>query len=84
MTSAIILLVAVLTLSIFLALPLGHYMYRVVEGHRFWASRLLGPLENGIYRLTGINVDDGMGWKRYVLSLLLFNLFGSDSPQLAA
>ena len=32
MTSAIILLVAVLTLSIFLALPLGHYMYRVVEG----------------------------------------------------
>ena len=76
MTSAILLLVAVLTLSIFLALPLGHYMYRVVDGHRFWASRLLGPLENGIYRLTGINVDDGMGWKRYVLSLLLFNLFG--------
>ena len=52
MTSAIILLVAVLTLSILLALPLGHYMYRVVEGHRFWATRFLGPLEKGIYRLT--------------------------------
>ena len=76
MTSAIILLVAVLTLSIFLALPLGHYMYRVVEGHRFWASRLLGPLENGIYRLTGVNVDDEMGWKRYSLSLLFFNMLG--------
>ena len=76
MTSAIILLVAVLTLSILLALPLGHYMYRVIEGQRFWATRLLGPLENGIYRLTGINTDDEMGWKRYALSLLFFNLLG--------
>ena len=76
MTSAIILLVAVLTLSILLALPLGHYMYRVVEGHRFWATRFLGPLEKGIYRLTGVKVDDEMGWKRYSLSILLFNMLG--------
>ncbi|MHB8320963.1 MAG: potassium-transporting ATPase subunit KdpA [Acidithiobacillus sp.] len=76
MTSAIILLVAVLALSVFLALPLGHYMYRVVEGHRFWATRFLGPLEKRIYRLTGVPVDDEMGWKRYSLSLLLFNILG--------
>ncbi|OFA15977.1 hypothetical protein A4U49_09910 [Acidithiobacillus ferrivorans] len=76
MTSAIILLVAVLTLSILLALPLGHYMYRVVEGHRFWATSFLGPLEKGIYRLTGVKVDDEMGWKRYSLSILLFNMLG--------
>ena len=76
MISTILLTAAVLLLTILLALPLGHYMYRVIEGQRFWATRLLGPLENGIYRLTGINTDDEMGWKRYALSLFLFNLLG--------
>jgi potassium-transporting ATPase potassium-binding subunit len=37
-------------------------------------DKLLGPIENSIYRLTGVDPTRGMGWKEYFLAALLVNV----------
>lgn len=59
-----------------LAKPLGVYMAGVYENRPLLLKRLLGPLEIGFYRLSGINPEQEMGWKSYAAALLWFNLFG--------
>ncbi|MCL2760263.1 MAG: potassium-transporting ATPase subunit KdpA [Desulfuromonadales bacterium] len=66
-----IFVVAVLLL---LVKPLGSYMFRVYQGERTFLSIILRPFEGLIYRIAGVNSEEEMGWKRYLLSLLLFNL----------
>jgi len=59
-----------------LAWPLGLYMARVYTGDLPVYVRWLRPLENGLYRLSGIKPDEGMPWLRYALAFLVFNLLG--------
>jgi len=59
-----------------LAKPLGVYMAAVYENRPLFLKRLLGPLETGFYRLSGVNPEQEMGWKSYVAALLWFNVFG--------
>ena len=54
-----------LIVLIALAKPLGWYMARVFEGQSAGLTRLLGPVEKGIYRLCGIRQNEEMGWKTY-------------------
>jgi len=65
--------VAVLLL---MAWPLGIYMARVYEGSAPRWVRFLGPLERFIYRVARVRPDQEMGWKRYAVAMLLFNLLG--------
>jgi K+-transporting ATPase ATPase A chain len=37
-------------------------------------DRLLNPIENSIYKLTGVDPAHGMGWKGYFLAALLVNV----------
>ncbi|MGZ5052884.1 MAG: potassium-transporting ATPase subunit KdpA [Methylobacter sp.] len=59
-----------------LAKPLGVYMAAVYENRPLWLKRLLGPLESGFYRLSGVQPEQEMSWKDYAIALLWFNLFG--------
>jgi len=59
-----------------LAKPLGAYMAAVYENRPLLLKRILGPLEAGFYRLSGVNPEQEMGWKNYAAALLWFNLFG--------
>jgi len=59
-----------------LAKPLGVYMAAVYENRPLLLKRILGPLEAGFYRLSGVNPEQEMGWKSYATALLWFNLFG--------
>jgi len=56
-----------------LAVPLGAYMARVYDGEPIWLSRIFGPLERALYRLTGIRADQEMSWRSYAVALLLFS-----------
>ncbi|MBU2755022.1 potassium-transporting ATPase subunit KdpA [Acidithiobacillus sp. CV18-2] len=76
MSNSLLLTAALLLTVILLAIPLGRYMHRVYDGQRFWATRALGGVERGIYWLIGTSPAKEMDWKRYALSLLLFNLIG--------
>ncbi|HTP65840.1 MAG TPA: potassium-transporting ATPase subunit KdpA [Geobacteraceae bacterium] len=54
--------------------PLGTFMARVFQGERTFLSPVFLPCENLLYRICGVNRDEEMGWKRYAIATLLFNL----------
>jgi K+-transporting ATPase ATPase A chain len=56
--------------------PFGTYMARVFQGERTFLSPVLVPCENLLYRVCGVDRDEEMGWKRYAVAMLLFNLVG--------
>ena len=37
-------------------------------------DKILNPIENFIYRITGVNTEQGMSWKQYFLAGLLLNV----------
>ena len=59
-----------------LAKPLGSYMARVYEGEPTVLARAFGSFERLLYRLIGKQASVEMGWKRYAVALLVFNLLG--------
>ena len=59
-----------------LAWPLGLYIARVFDGPEPWLVRALGPLERAIYRICGVKPDESMGWKRYAVAMMAFQVVG--------
>ena len=72
----IALLLAFFALVLLPAPWLGRFYYNVMEGKRTWLTPLLGPVEQGCYRLAGVNAQQEQNWKQYALALLAFNLAG--------
>ena len=65
-----------LVVLIALVKPLGAFMADVYEGKRTLLSPVLGWLERLVYRVSGVDEKDDMGWKRYLWATLWFNLAG--------
>lgn len=65
-----------LALLIGLSVPLGVYMYKVMTGQKVFLSRLLSPVEKGIYKVMGIKGEDEMTAKKYTFSVLAFSAIG--------
>ena len=65
-----------LVILVVLAIPLGRYMGKVMNGERVFLSRALVPCERFIYRVMHVRVDEEMSWKKYAASVLLFSLTG--------
>ena len=57
-----------------LAIPLGSYMGKVMNGERVFLSRLLLPVENLIYRGLRIDKEEEMGWKKYSVCTAVFSV----------
>lgn len=74
--NAVIQYVLYFAIVIVLAVPLGRFMARVMDGERTFLSPVLGPVERGIYRLLHIDEAEQMGWKRYLVSVLAFSGIG--------
>lgn len=55
---------------------LGQYMAKVFTGEKNFLSVILGPIENLLYKLFGVNKNEEMNWKPYSLHLIIFNLVG--------
>ncbi len=51
-------------------------MARVYENKPCGFDKVIGPFERAIYRLSGIQPEQGMNWKHYLGSLLVFNFLG--------
>src|SRR5262249_48716035 len=45
--------------------PVGDYLARVFNGERTWLDPMLSPLEQGFYRVAGIDPATEMNWKHY-------------------
>ncbi|MYN30692.1 potassium-transporting ATPase subunit KdpA [Duganella levis] len=79
---SIILLIVFLAVLLALAWPLGIVLARVGDGNAAGTSPLRGlgwlaKIERLIYRLAGVNPQEGQGWKTYALSLLAFSVLGT-------
>jgi K+-transporting ATPase ATPase A chain len=61
---------------ILLAKPLGTYMARVYQGERTFLDPILRPIERLVYRASGVQMDQEMGWKTYAVAMLLFSVLG--------
>jgi len=68
----------IIFLAVLIALikPLGTYMAHVYEGRPAIINVWFGWLENLIYRLSGIKPGQGMSWKEYAASAMIFNIIG--------
>jgi K+-transporting ATPase ATPase A chain len=63
-------------LVLLLTRPLGAYMARVFSGERTFLTPLLRPLEQILYRLSGVNPEEEQHWTKYAIAMLLFNVAG--------
>ena len=55
--------------------PLGSYMTRVFTGERTFLSPVLGPIERGLYRVSGIDDRQEQHWLAYTGAVILFLVF---------
>ncbi|TGE35140.1 potassium-transporting ATPase subunit KdpA [Desulfosporosinus fructosivorans] len=62
-----------LVLLIGLSIPLGIYMYKVMTGQKVFLTRVLSPIEKGIYKIMGVRDDEEMGAKKYALAIIVFS-----------
>ncbi len=60
-------------LTILLAYPLGKYIAKVYGGEKTLFD-FLKPVENFIYRISGINPKQAMNWKEFLVAMLSINL----------
>ncbi|WEN15570.1 potassium-transporting ATPase subunit KdpA [Rhodanobacter sp. AS-Z3] len=65
-----------LIVLLLLVKPVGSYMALVFADAPNRVTRFGACIERGIYRLCGIDHAEDMGWKRYALAMLLFNVLG--------
>lgn len=76
MTYTILQYLIYLVILIVLAIPLGSYIGKVMNGEKIFLSKLLYPCEKFIYKLMKVKSNEEMNWKKYIYSVLTFNVIG--------
>ena len=66
--------IAQIVLMIALSYPLGKYIAKVYKGKKVW-SDFMKPVENVIFRFSGINPEEEMNWKQFLRAMLVVNAF---------
>lgn len=74
MTATILQYALYLIVLVALAIPLGAYMAKVMQGDRTLLSPILNPCERLIYRALRVRAEEQMTWKKYAASVLIFSL----------
>lgn len=71
--NAVIQYILYLAVLIALAIPLGAYIKKVMNGEKTFLSKILTPCENAVYKVMRVNKDEQMNWKKYAVSVLIFS-----------
>ncbi len=74
--STVIQYILYLAILVILAIPLGAYIKKVMDGEKTFLSKLLTPCENAVYKVLRVNKDEQMNWKKYTVSVLIFSGIG--------
>ncbi|KTE20630.1 potassium-transporting ATPase subunit A [Sphingopyxis sp. H050] len=69
-----LLIAAFVGILLLLTKPMGQWLFALYEGRSTPLHRLLGPVETGFYRLSGIDPNEEQGWRRYAVHMLIFNV----------
>ncbi len=76
MNYILILDVFYLILLVGLSIPLGNYIYKVMTGEKVFLTRIILPVEKGIFKLIGVHQDEEMNAKKYTFSVISFSAIG--------
>jgi potassium-transporting ATPase potassium-binding subunit len=68
-----ILIIAFVAILLALTKPMGMWMFALYEGRKTPLHAVLGPVERGFYKLSGIDPTEEQSWRRYAVHMLLFN-----------
>jgi len=63
----------VLAILLLLVRPVGTYMAAVFTRKPSAVDRVFDPIDNGIYRLSGVNPNENQRWPAYVKAMLITN-----------
>jgi K+-transporting ATPase ATPase A chain len=66
-------IIASFALMLVIGIPLGKYLAKMFAGENVWTD-CMKPLENGIYKLSGINPNEPMNWKQFLKAMMCINL----------
>lgn len=69
-----LLIAAFVGILLLLTRPMGQWLFALYEGRRTPLHHVLGPVEAGFYRLSGIDPTEEQGWRRYAVHMLIFNV----------
>ena len=76
MIEEILLILLFLFIVTIFAIPVGKYMSKVFTGKETLITPVIRPFEKFIYRISSIDENQEMTWKRYAYALLIFNIIG--------
>lgn len=65
-----------LLILVILAIPLGAYIGKVMNGEKVFLTKILRPCENAVYKIMRVKQDEQMTWKKYAVCVFMFSGFG--------
>ncbi|MDE1917406.1 MAG: potassium-transporting ATPase subunit KdpA [Sphingomonadales bacterium] len=68
-----LLIAAFVGILLALTKPMGLWLHALYEGRRTPLHTVLGPVERGFYKLSGIDPHEDQSWHRYAVHMLSFN-----------
>ncbi|MGB3928585.1 MAG: potassium-transporting ATPase subunit KdpA [Sphingobium sp.] len=68
-----LLIIAFVAILIALTKPVGLWLFALYAGRRTPLHAVLGPVERGFYKLSGIDPNEEQSWRRYAVHMLIFN-----------
>ena len=74
MTNVMIQMALYSVILVVLAVPLGGYIGKVMNGEKVFLSRILSPCEKWIYKILKIREEEDMSWKKYAICAGVFSL----------
>src|SRR5216683_401825 len=73
MPADVLQMLIVLAILLLLVRPVGTYMAAVFTRKPSAVDRVFDPIDNGIYRLSGVNPSENQRWPAYVKAMLITN-----------
>lgn len=61
---------------VLLAIPLGRYISKVMNGETVFLSKMMRPCERFLYKVLGVKEEEEMSWKKYLGSVFAFSGIG--------
>lgn len=66
-------LIIPLIIFVIIIIPLGKYLYKIINCEKTFMDSICNPIDNFIYKICGIDNEE-MNWKSYALALITTNL----------
>ena len=74
MNTEILGIIAMFTVTVVLAIPLGRYIAKVFGNEKTILDPILNPIERIFYKISGLNPQTEMNWKQQMVALVTINM----------